>query len=89
MKDRFDGLVDQLLTANIFLEEAIEVLERNMIQKALERATGNRSAVSKQLGIHRNTLQRKMVEYGLGNGRMRRKPVARAGRPRKPKSGAA
>ena len=89
MKDRFDGLVDQLLTAHIFLEEAIEVLEKNMIQKALERESGNRSAASKLLGIHRNTLQRKMVEYAIGNGRTRRKPVARAGRPRKPKTGAA
>ena len=89
MKDRFDGLVDQLLTANIFLEEAIEILEKNMIQKALERQSGNRSAASKQLGIHRNTLQRKLAEYGLGNGRSRRKPIARAGRPRKPKTGAA
>ena len=89
MKDRFDGLVDQLLTANIFLEEAIEILEKSMIQKALERQSGNRSAASKLLGIHRNTLQRKMVEYGLGNGRTRRKPVARAGRVRKPKTGAA
>ncbi len=89
MKDRFDGLVDQLLAANIFLEEAIEILEKNMIQKALERQGGNRSAASKQLGIHRNTLQRKMAEYGLGNGRPRRKPAARAGRPRKRKVGAA
>jgi DNA-binding NtrC family response regulator len=89
MKDRFDGLVDQLLTAHIFLEEAIEVLEKNMIQKALERESGNRSAASKLLGIHRNTLQRKLVEYSLGNGRTRRKPLARAGRPRKPKTGAA
>ncbi len=89
MKDRFDGLVDQLLAANIFLEEAIEILEKNMIQKALERAGGKRSAASKQLGIHRNTLQRKMAEYGIGNGRPRRKPVTRASRPRKPKVGAA
>ncbi len=89
MKDRFDGLVDQLLAANIFLEEAIEILEKNMIHKALERQGGNRSAASKQLGIHRNTLQRKMAEYGIGNGRPRRKPVTRAGRPRKPKGGAA
>ena len=89
MKDRFDGLVDQLLTANIFLEEAIEVLEKNMIQKALVRVGGNRCAASKQLGIHRNTLQRKMVEYAIGAGRTRRKPVARAGRPRKSKTGAA
>lgn len=89
MKDRIDALVDQLLGANIFLEQAIEVLERNMIHKALEREGGNRSAASKQLGIHRNTLQRKLAEYGLGNGRPRRKPLARAGRPRKPKTGAA
>lgn len=89
MKDGFDGLVEQLLAANIFLEEAIEVLEKSMIQKALERQSGNRSAASKQLGIHRNTLQRKMAEYGLGNGRVRRKPVARAGRPRKRKTDAA
>lgn len=62
-----------------------------MIQRALERTRGNRSAASKQLGIHRNTLQRKMVEYGLGKGRVRarRKPVAREGRTRKRMTGAA
>ena len=91
MKERFESLVDHLLAGNIFLEEAIEVLEKNMIQRALERHGGNQSAASKQLGIHRNTLQRKLVEYNLVNGRkhIRRKPVARAGRPRKPKTGAA
>jgi DNA-binding NtrC family response regulator len=91
MKDRFDGLVDHLLSANIFLEEAIEVLEKNMIQRALERNGGNQSAASKLLGIHRNTMQRKVVEYGLANGRKhgRRKPLSRAGRPRQPKTGAA
>ena len=80
-----------MLAGNIFLEEAIEVLEKNMIQRALDRHEGNQSAASKQLGIHRNTLQRKLVEYGLGNGRKRvgRKPAARAGRPRKPKAGVA
>jgi DNA-binding NtrC family response regulator len=57
-----------------------------MIQRALDRSRGNQSAASKLLGIHRNTLQRKMVEYGLGE---RRKPMARAGRPRKRKAGAA
>jgi DNA-binding NtrC family response regulator len=91
MKDRFDGLVDQLLAGNIFLEEAIEVLEKNMIQRALERFGGNQSAASKQLGIHRNTLQRKLVEYGLDNGhkRIRPKSAARAQRPPKPRAGAA
>jgi hypothetical protein len=43
------------------------------------------------LGIHRNTLQRKMVEYALDNGRSRarRKPVAPQGRQRARKAGAA
>jgi Fis family transcriptional regulator, factor for inversion stimulation protein len=91
MKEKFDGLVEQLLRGGVGLQGAIEVLERSMIQGALEGNSGNQCAASKQLGIHRNTLQRKMVEYGIGSGRarVRRKPVVRAARPRKKKSGAA
>jgi Fis family transcriptional regulator len=91
MKEKFDGLVEQLLRGGVELQDAIEVLERSMIEGALTGNSGNQCAASKQLGIHRNTLQRKMVEYGIGNGRtrVRRKPAARAGRPRKKKAGAA
>lgn len=91
MKEKFDLLVDHLLKSSIFLPEAIEILEKSMIRRSLEESGGNQCASSKQLGIHRNTLQRKMVEYGLGNGRARprRKPVAREGRRRKGKTGAA
>jgi DNA-binding NtrC family response regulator len=74
MKDRFEGfeeLVDHLLASGFFLEEAIELLEKAMIQRCLERTSGNQSAASKQLGIHRNTLQRKMVAYAIGNDRSR------------------
>jgi DNA-binding NtrC family response regulator len=86
MKEKFEGLVEQLLGGNVRLQDAIEILERSLIQRALEQHTGNQCAASKQLGIHRNTLQRKMVEYGIGNGRPRRKPVSSTGRPRKRKS---
>ena len=91
MKEKFDGLVEHLLGGSVQLHEAIEVLERSMIQCALERSRGNQSAASKLLGIHRNTLQRKMVEYGLGNRRTRtrRKPIVRQGRSPKQKTGAA
>jgi hypothetical protein len=43
------------------------------------------------LGIHRNTLQRKALEYGLDDcrGRARRKPVRRAPPVRKRRVGAA
>jgi DNA-binding NtrC family response regulator len=91
MKENFDALVQHLLNGGIFLGQAIEILEKRMIEGSLERCQGNRCSVSKRLGIHRNTLQRKMAEYGLddGRGRARRKPVARAASSRKRKTGAA
>lgn len=89
MKEKFDGLIERLLDANVFLPEAIEILERSMIHRALDHNAGNQCAAAKQLGIHRNTLQRKMQEFGIGNGRPRRKPAAKAVKPRKRKSTAA
>jgi len=89
MKNEFDRLVEHLLDGNIFLPEAIELLERRMIQNTLERTGNKQTEAAKRLGIHRNTLQRKMVEYKLGNSRPRRKPAARAGRVPKRKSGIA
>ena len=85
MKKEFDGLVEHLLSGNIFMQEAIELLEKGMIEGALRNNEGNQSATSKQLGIHRNTLQRKMRDYALDNGRShhRRKPVLREARSRK------
>jgi DNA-binding NtrC family response regulator len=82
MKNEIEGLVGRLLGANVLLEEAIEILERSMIAGALARHRGNQSAASKQLGIHRNTLQRKVVVYEL-----KRKPVAREARVRRRRTG--
>lgn len=90
MKSQIESLVEQLLNGNIFLQEAIEILEKGMIAGSLERNEGNQSNTSKQLGIHRNTLQRKMKDYGLGaRSRPRRKPVGRAASARRRKTGAA
>lgn len=69
MKQTFDRLVDDLMDSGFFLEEAVEILERTLITRTLERTGGNRSAASKLLGIHRNTLQRKMHNF-----EMERKP---------------
>ncbi len=91
MKDRFDGVVQQLLEAGIFLDQAIEILEKGMIQGALDRCKHNQCAAARLLGIHRNTLQRKMVEYQLAmpRTRARRKPAATAGQRRGRKAPAA
>jgi DNA-binding NtrC family response regulator len=65
MKDRIAPLVECVLDGGLFLEETIELLERALITEALARAKGNQSAASKALGIHRNTMKRKIAEYGL------------------------
>lgn len=78
MKERFDELVDYLLDNGFFLEQAVEVLESTLIGKALVKMDGNQCAASKALGIHRNTLKRKMEEYNLQGKRPRRKPMTQA-----------
>jgi Fis family transcriptional regulator, factor for inversion stimulation protein len=83
MKEKFDDLVDHLVGRGFFLEEVVELLEKTLIERALESTAGNRSAAAKQLGIHRNTLQRKMTEYHLGPQKIRRLPMRAESRPRR------
>ena len=91
MKDQYEGLVNHLLTGGISLGQATEVLERSMIQGALARHGGNQSAAARALDIHRNTLLRKMLEYGLATARprARRKSPGRAANSRAKRAGAA
>ena len=74
MKDRFESLVDLLFNNGLKLEESVAILERSLLIRALERTKNNRCAASKLLGIHRNTLQRKIEQYQLDSQSGRRKP---------------
>jgi DNA-binding NtrC family response regulator len=84
MTDRFEGLADHLLNGEVSLADAIRLLERSMIEGALHRNGGNQCAAARALKMHRNTLQRKMMEYELGT--QRRKPAGRAGQIRRKRS---
>ena len=78
MHERFEELVKHVLDSSLFLEQAVEVLEKTLIARALERSNGNQCKAADALGIHRNTLQRKMIAYQLNGRRPRRKPPVRA-----------
>jgi len=78
MKERFDTLIDHLMETGFFLEQAVEILEKGMIDRALQITHTNQSESAKLLGIHRNTLQRKMMQYKIDGKHPRRKPVASA-----------
>lgn len=65
MKDQLEGLVSQMVERGILFDEAVEEFEKRFIKRVLERAQGNQSRAAEILGIHRNTLSRKMDAYKL------------------------
>ena len=83
MKERFHELSSYLLDSSFFLVQAVEFMEKNLIELALARTNGNQLAASKVLGIHRNTMKRKMTEYGIPPKHPQRKPIAKAKSPAK------
>ena len=54
-----------MVDRGIRLEEAVTEFEKKFIRRVLEGAKGNQSRAAKLLGIHRNTLSRKVGEYKL------------------------
>ena len=74
MKDQLESLVGTMVERGILLEEAVEEFEKKFIKQALEQSGGNQSRAASILGIHRNTLSRKLGEYKLDHsGRRRRR----------------
>ena len=72
MKDQLEMLVGMMMERGILLEEAVVEFEKKFIRRALELSEGNRSRAAKALGIHRNTLSRKVEEYKLNSQGRRR-----------------
>jgi DNA-binding NtrC family response regulator len=63
MKDQLEELVAELLVKGVRYEDAQREFERRFIVQALQRVDGNVSRAADLLGMHRNTLSRKMAEY--------------------------
>ncbi|HET6198977.1 MAG: helix-turn-helix domain-containing protein [Candidatus Acidiferrales bacterium] len=70
MKDQLEVLVGQMVERGILLEEALGEFERRFIKRVMDHVEGNQCRAARTLGIHRNTLGRKLEEYKLDrNGR--------------------
>ena len=67
MKDQLEALIGQMVERGILLEEAVMEFEKRFIKRVLDRSNGNQSRAARELGIHRNTLSRKVEEYRLDN----------------------
>jgi Fis family transcriptional regulator len=70
VKEQLESLVAMMVERGILLEEAVTEFEKKFIKRVLESSKGNQCRAAKILGIHRNTLSRKIGEYHLNpNGR--------------------
>jgi DNA-binding protein Fis len=65
VKDQLEGLVTQMVERGILFDEAIGEFEKRFIKRVLDRVNGNQSRAAQVLGIHRNTLSRKIGQYKL------------------------
>ena len=65
MKEQLESLIGMMVDRGILLEEAITEFEKKFIKCVLDHSKGNQSRAAKVLGIHRNTLSRKVSDYKL------------------------
>lgn len=63
LRDRMELLVEEMLDGRIMLNEAISEFEKLYIQKALFRYKDHLSNTADALGIHRNTLSKRVSDY--------------------------
>ena len=61
--NRLESLIDEMLEGHILLDEALCEFEKLYIKKALARHKQHISNTATVLGIHRNTLAKRVATY--------------------------
>jgi len=65
VRDQLEKLVQDLLDKGILYDDARREFEKVFIAKALQRSQGNVGDAAELLGMHRNTIARKITEYRI------------------------
>jgi transcriptional regulator with PAS, ATPase and Fis domain len=63
MRARLEALIDEMLDGHILLAEALSEFEKVYIKKALSRNKSHLSKTAKTLGVHRNTVAKRVAFY--------------------------
>jgi len=69
MNEKLDRHIEEMVQRGVRFPEATREFERRFISRVLAGSDGNLSKAADELGIHRNTLSRKMAEH-----RIKRRP---------------
>jgi transcriptional regulator with PAS, ATPase and Fis domain len=61
--NRLENLIDEMLEGQILLDEAMAEFEKLYIKKALARHKQHLTKTASAIGIHRNTLSKRVATY--------------------------
>ena len=73
MRARLEALIEEMLDGQILLAEALSEFEKLYIKKALARNKQHLSKTARALGVHRNTISKRVAAY-----QKEHRPLARA-----------
>ena len=65
ISERLERLVEEMVEKGVQFEDAVQEFEKRFIIRVLDRCDGSVTRTADELGIHRNTLTRKIGEYKI------------------------
>ena len=65
MREQLESLVQQMLDRGVRYDDARREFEKVFLTRALQRAGGNVGETADLLGLHRNTVARKIAEHRI------------------------
>ena len=68
ISERLEKLVEDMVDKGVHFEDAVREFEKRFIIRVLSRWDGSLTKTAGALGMHRNTLSRKMEEHKIKRG---------------------
>ena len=65
ISERLEKLVEDMVDKGVHFEDAVREFEKRFIVRVLSRSDGSLTKTAGALGIHRNTLSRKIAEHKI------------------------
>jgi DNA-binding NtrC family response regulator len=65
ISDRLERLVEEMVEREVQFDDAVREFEKRFIACVLGKCDGSLTKTADTLGMHRNTLTRKMLEYKI------------------------
>jgi DNA-binding NtrC family response regulator len=69
LKDRLENICIEMIDKGILFTEAVEQFENCFIAEVVKRNQGHLMRTAESLGIHRNTLTKRLLQYKAKNTR--------------------